>query len=107
MKHILSILILSLVVITNSAIAETDFVCAAVYPCDEEGNLDKAYTNPDSPCFDYYLGQCLIARLQITKNSLQACEFEKADLESTVESLSDSQRKLIKLRKKLRELRAN
>ena len=70
-----------LISITSSA--ESNFACAAVYPCDAEGNLLKEYSEP-SECFDYYINQCLITKLQVTKANLQSCTLEKTGLESEI-----------------------
>lgn len=106
MRKILAVLILVSFAIGNFAFASDDVVCLAVYPCDEQGNLLEEYADAESPCLDYYIGQCLVAKLQISKYSIQSCEFQKADLEATIDSLNATERKYRKLRKKLQQLRS-
>ncbi len=105
MKKLLAVIFLVSMVIGNFALAD-DVICAAVYPCDEQGNLLEDYSDAESPCLDYYIGQCLVVKLQISKHSIQSCEFQKADLEATLDSLDATERKYRKLKKKLQQLRA-
>ena len=106
MNKIISFFFLLTFFLVNSAFADSQTLCAAVYPCDDEGNLMEQYASPESPCLDYYIGQCLVVKLQISKNNNQACEFQKSDLEATLNALEASENKYRKLKKKLRQLRS-
>ncbi len=107
MKKLLTAFFLISFILGQGAIAEDGVVCAAVYPCDDNGNLLDEYSDSQSPCLDYYIGQCLVTKLQISKQSIQTCEFQKSDLEATIESMNSTERKYLRLKKKLKELRSS
>lgn len=107
--RILPVIFLSVLIAVTSQ-AETDYVCAAVFPCDAEGNLLEQYSD-SGQCFEYYVNQCLIYKLQITRASLQACQFENIGLQGEIDynevmkqnaELKESRKRL---RNKLRRLR--
>lgn len=70
MKHIFySVLTLS-VVLTGQVVTAEQFVCAAVYPCDSDGNLEEQYLGSD--CEDFYRSQCILTQLNQCQNNLES-----------------------------------
>lgn len=89
-----SIWLVLVFLISANVSAETQYVCAAVYPCDDEGNLLDEFSDYTSPCFDYYINQCTYARIRSLNERLAVCEADK-----------ESREEIISLKKRVRKLR--
>jgi hypothetical protein len=71
---------------------ESEYYCAQVWACDDNGKIADEFNIPDDPCYQHYVLQCDNLRYQQRET---ACSSEIMNMQQTIE----------KLRKKIRELR--
>lgn len=106
-KLFTSLFILSVLVIgINQNSYASDVMCIAVYPCDAEGNLLEKYSDQTSPCFDYFLNQCLRTKIQNTMDLLKICEMQKSAVIQESEVINKTQKELRKAKHRIKKLRA-
>jgi hypothetical protein len=79
------VLFFSQLVFAGSVQAQsTDTVCAAVLPCDAEGNVVAPFNFPDSPCYDTYLSQCAAYQENLEKESALIARIEELESENSL-----------------------
>lgn len=74
---------------------DSDVFCAAVLPCDSEGNVLPAFNQ--GPCAELYSTQCANMATAQLGQQLQTCQDKGSDL----------QKEINKLRKKVRRAKQN
>jgi hypothetical protein len=94
---VLSLLIMSQ---NNAVLADSGDdeirVCAAVYPCDNEGNVLPEFLRANDPCSEVYAQQCAIMQAKRNQTAQLSCTNKNAKLE----------RKISYLRGQLRAMKA-
>lgn len=65
----------------QSTRAEDGVVCAAIYPCNEDGSVQSPYN--EGACAEYYRDMCSGSEVQKEGDGLLQCEIARAQLTRT------------------------
>ena len=58
-------------------------VCAAVFPCKQNGSLLPQFDSTDSPCLDFYLSQCAQFKQEQEKETLLLARIKHLEAENS------------------------
>lgn len=92
--------ILSLIIMSNNSavLADSDDdqirVCAAVYPCDNEGNVLPEFLRANDACAEVYTQQCAIMQAKRNQASQLSCTAKNTKLERKISYLRGQLRRM-------------
>ena len=78
------------ILLTIPSLASAEYVCAQVWPCNEDGSLQEVFNNPEDVCFEHYYLQCERMQSELEINS---CELDRGALLEEIERLKKKLKK--------------
>lgn len=98
-QFLLAILVAFNFVYIPTVVSAQEEICIEVYPCLEDGSLDKIYDVPGF-CGDKFRALCKAVQSDLSSSKLSSCQQENTD---HLKSLESQQQQIEKLQKQLRK----